>query len=54
MTTNRLAKSAAPVARSSQEWCDIGNAHLASIGRDDVHWILRNDRATIEWKRPAR
>lgn len=67
MTTNRLAKSAAqPLKRSSQEWCDHGNAYLrgevAGLNgqfidkpRLDVHWVVKNGRATIEWvpKRPS-
>jgi hypothetical protein len=52
MTTNRLARSEAPTKRSSEEWCDIGNAHLASIGRaHEVHWFVHDGKATIGWKR---
>ena len=27
-----------------------GNAHLAKIGRTDVHWVVREGNAVIEWK----
>ena len=31
-----------------------GNIALAAEGRDDVHWVVRDGRATIEWKqRPS-
>jgi hypothetical protein len=27
------------------------NAELAAKGRDDVHWVIRDGRSAIEWKR---
>jgi hypothetical protein len=32
--------------------CETANAHLASIGRSDVHWVIRGDETAIEWKYP--
>lgn len=54
MTTNRLARSETPVKRTAHEWCDRGNQLLAEMGRNDVHWIVRDGRVSIEWiRRPA-
>lgn len=50
MTTNRLARSEAPTKRTAQEWCEHGNAYCAQIGRNDVHWVIRNGKPNIEWR----
>lgn len=34
---------------TSQDWVERGNAHLASIGRRDVRWVIRDKKATIEF-----
>lgn len=62
MSTNPLKEKTAEATRkrSSQEWCDHGNQYLrgevAGLNgqfidkpRRDVHWVVRNGRATIEW-----
>lgn len=37
-----------------RQGCEQGNAHLASIGRTDVHWVIRGDETAIEWKYPPK
>lgn len=38
--------------RAAELSVERGNAHLASEGRTDVHWVIRDGRSTIEWKYP--
>ena len=62
--TDRLnsGTSTKPTNLTSLEWCDRGNAYLRGEipgvkgefipkPRHDVHWIVRNGRATIEFVR---
>jgi hypothetical protein len=35
------------------EICDLGNSHLAEIGRDDIEWIVRDGQWMIVWKKSA-
>lgn len=50
MTANPLRNTAQTVKRTPHEWCDRGNQLLAEMGRNDVHWIVRDGRVAIEWK----
>lgn len=40
------------IERTPLEWCQCGNDILEKLGRRDVHWVLRQGRPVIEWKRP--
>lgn len=52
MTTNRLAKSEAPVRRTLQETVDYANDHLRQIGRaHELEWVILNGSTHIQWKR---
>lgn len=52
MATNPLkSRMAAPqVRRNLQESVDYGNAHLASIGRTDVHWFAHDGQLCIGFR----
>lgn len=49
MSKNPLATGEAPKL-SAQDWCDIGNAKLAALGRTDCEWIVHNHHPHIVWK----
>ena len=40
------------VKPNKQMLADQANAHAMSIGRHDIHWVVRNDQVVIEWKHP--
>ena len=50
--TDRLAKTAKPKL-TPHEWADRGNAHLASIGRHDVEWFVKDGKVQIGWRKSA-
>lgn len=52
MTANPLNDGVPPKQRrkvSPEEMCDLGNAHLAEIGRTDVAWEIRKGEAVLDW-----
>jgi len=38
--------------RSATEICDEGNRLIAYVGRNDIHWVVRNGAAVLEWIDP--
>jgi hypothetical protein len=56
----KLAGETVTARRSPQEWCDIGNARLRGETpykdgqfhpRSDIHWVVRDGRCVLEWRR---
>lgn len=40
--------------RSAIELCEEGNRLIAYIGRSDIHWVVREGWAVLEWTHPPR
>jgi hypothetical protein len=34
---------------TAEEWCDHLNGHLASIGRTDIRWYVRDNKPVLDW-----